>query len=154
MPETYPLNAYIDTGGWLPIVGEMERNGLLRTHYYPFEQRNKRVRHFVAGSSSTFDQGHHISFDEEVGSFDDELPSDKFKGILLLTGGHRVDAQHLDSAFKAKCRLFLTADKTDIWSKRYEIWKLLMLRVIHTSSETEVLQGIVQNGLPQGEFKK
>jgi len=35
-----------------------------------------------------------------------------------MLNGHAVDAQHLDSAYKAKCELFLTSDKTDIWSRR------------------------------------
>ena len=55
----------------------------------------------------------------------------------------QVDCQHLDSAYKAGCDLFLTSDKTDIWSKRESIEALLGLKVLHMPSEAELLRDLM-----------
>ena len=41
------LLVYVDTGGMLKEVAALEAAGLLKTHYFPFEQRNRRVKTFV-----------------------------------------------------------------------------------------------------------
>jgi hypothetical protein len=48
--------------------------------------------------------------------------------------------QHLDSAIKAGCDVFLTSDKTDIWSKRDAIQVLAGIRVLHMPSELATLR--------------
>ena len=78
-----------------------------------------------------------MSWAEEVGSWDDDNPSDQFEIITKLIAGHNVDAQHLDSAFKAGITVFLTSDKTDIWCKRAEIFELLGLHVLHMPTQVE-----------------
>lgn len=135
------LNVYVDTGGMEPVVTELERAGLIRTHYYPFEQRNRKVQNFVPGSGATWDQSN-LSWDEEPGSWDDEKPSPLFEKILHIVGGQQVDAQHLDSAYKAGCTVFLTSDKTDIWSNRIAFQELLGMLVIHTRTEEAILRNL------------
>ena len=135
------LNVYVDTGGMEPVVTELERTGLIRTHYYPFEQRNRKVQNFVPGSGATWDQSN-LSWDEEPGSWDDENPSPLFEEILHITCRQQVDAQHLDSAYKAGCTVFLTSDKGDIWSKRTSFQALLGMLVIHTRTEGAILRDL------------
>ena len=48
------LLVYVDTGGMLKEVAALEAAGLLKTHYFPFEQRNRRVKTFVPGSGATW----------------------------------------------------------------------------------------------------
>ena len=50
------LLVYVDTGGMLKEVAALEAAGLLKTHYFPFEQRNRRVKTFVPGSGATWKQ--------------------------------------------------------------------------------------------------
>jgi hypothetical protein len=61
--------------------------------------------------------------------------------------GAQVDAQHLDSAAKAGCSVFLTSDKTDIWSKRDAIQALANIRVLHMPSELARLRQLVESGV-------
>jgi hypothetical protein len=135
------MKVYVDTGGMLKEVSELERSGLLKTHYYPFEQRNQRVKTFVPGSGATWAQGH-LSWKESPGTWDDERPSVQFDLLRKLVGA-QIDAQHLDSAFKAGCSIFLTSDKTDIWSKRADIQALIGIQVLHMPTELDALRKLV-----------
>ncbi len=133
------LNIYIDTGAMHKGVTELELVGRIRTHYYPFEQRSRKVQNFVAGSGATWSQGN-LSYEELPGTWEDYKISSLFQQILDIVQGHIVDAQHLDSAYKTGCSLFLTSDKTDIWSKREALFALLKLQVLHIPSEVEHLR--------------
>lgn len=135
------MDVYVDTGGMLKDVSRLEQEGRLKTHYYPFEQRNRRVKTFVPGSAATWDQGN-LSWAESPGTWDDYEPSVHFETLRKMIGA-QVDAQHLDSAFKAGCTIFLTSDKTDIWSKRALIAALTGIRVLHMPSELPELHQLV-----------
>lgn len=115
--------------------------GVLEVVTFPFEQRSRRVTGFVPGSGATWAQAN-LSWDEDVGSWADDEPSEMFATILNIVG-QRVDAQHLDSAYKAGCELFLTSDKGDIWSKRVDLHALIGITVVHTNSEAARLRDIV-----------
>lgn len=133
------LHVYIDTGGLHPIVRELEADGLLRTHHFPFENRNAKVTKIVSGSGATWEQSKHVTWESDSGSWDDDEPSPLFDQVLRLVGGQRVDAQHLDSAFKARCILFLSSDKGDIWLRREPIFMLTGLTVLHMPSQLDEL---------------
>ena len=137
------LNIYIDTGAMHQVVTELELVGLIRTHYYPFEQRSRKVQHFVPGSGAIWNQDN-LSWEESPGSWEDYETSSLFEEILSIVQGQTVDAQHLDSAYKAGCSLFLTSDKTDIWTKRKALFALLDLQVLHIPSEVEHLRVLAQ----------
>ncbi len=132
------MKVYVDTGGMLKEVAELEASGLITTHYFPFEQRSRKVANFAPGSASTWEQAH-LSWAEDTGSWDDDAPTAHFEPLRKLIG-KRVDAQHLDSAIKAGCSIFITSDKTDIWSKREAIGALTGIRVLHMPTELEVLR--------------
>lgn len=68
---------------------------------------------------------------EDPGSWDDDLPSDLFEQIKEIVGKNHVDAQHLDAAIKARCTVFLTSDKGDIWNRREKLYELTGLTVLH-----------------------
>lgn len=138
------LLVYVDTGGMLKEVSALETAGLLKTHYFPFEQRNRRVKSFVSGSGAPWKQSN-LSWKEATGTWNDYEPSALFDALRKLVGAN-VDAQHLDSAVKASCSVFLTSDKTDIWSKRDSIHSLANIRVLHMPSELATLRQLVETG--------
>jgi hypothetical protein len=142
------LLVYVDTGGMLKEVAALEAAGLLKTHYFPFEQRNRRVKAFVPGSGATWKQSK-LSWKEAPGPWNDYKPSALFEPLRKLLGA-QVDAQHLDSAAKAGCSVFLTSDKTDIWSKRDAIQALADIRVLHMPSELVTLRQLAEAGANLG----
>jgi hypothetical protein len=133
------LKVYVDTGGYLPEFKELERAGLIELCGFPFENTTKRVRTIVAGSGATYDQAHGLSYSTVVGSFDDFKPSELLGRIRAIVQ-KPVDAQHLDSAYKASCTVFVTTDKDDIWSKREQLASLLGITVMYMPGELEALR--------------
>lgn len=133
------LLAYIDTGGLHPRVRELERLGLLRTCHFPFENKNPRISHLVPGSGATWAQSSHISWASDPGTSADDVPSALFDRMLRLVNGQRVDAQHLDSAYKAGCTVFVTSDKGDIWLRREALYMVTGLNILHTPSQLDEL---------------
>ena len=93
---------------------------------------------FVPGSGATWKQSN-LSWKEAPGTWNDYRPSALFEPLRKLLGA-QVDAQHLDSAAKDGCSVFLTSDKTDIWSKRDAIQALANIRVLHMPSELAILR--------------
>ena len=89
------LLVYVDTGGMLKEVAALEAAGLLKTHYFPFEQRNRRVKTFVPGSGATWRQSN-LSWKEAPGTWNDYKSSALFEPLRKLLGA-QVDAQHLDA---------------------------------------------------------
>ena len=79
------LLVYVDTGGMLKEVAALEAAGLLKTHYFPFEQRNRRVKAFVPGSGATWKQSK-LSWKEAPGTWNDYKPSALFEPLRKLLG--------------------------------------------------------------------
>lgn len=129
------LSVYVDTGGWHPDIRKLEEAGALKSYYYPFENKNNKVSTIVPGSGATWDQSAHVTWETDSGTWDDDEPSPLFKALLKLVEGQLVDAQHIDSACKAGCTIFLTSDKGDIWNKRAEIGALTGIIVMHMPTE-------------------
>ncbi|MDM5180528.1 hypothetical protein PO883_25420 [Massilia sp. DJPM01] len=133
------IKVYVDTGGLHPQVRALERQKLLETYHYPFENKNAKVRNIVPGSGATWGQSEHVSWAADSGSWDDDEPSSIFLQLRKIVGGQQVDAQHLDSALKAGCQIFVTSDKGDIWSKRDAIQVLTGLVILHMPSQVDEL---------------
>lgn len=141
------LLVYVDTGGMVQAVRDLESAGLVKTHYYPFEQKNKRVSTQVHGAGVTWAQSKE-TWATVTGTWADIEASPLAPEIRRIVN-QGVDTQHLDSAYKAGCTVFLTSDKTDIWSKRAELHSLLGITVLHMPSETAELQRLA--GWPVGQ---
>lgn len=137
------LRLYCDTGGFHPEVRRLEDAGLLRSFHFPFENKmpTKGSTTIVPGVASTWEQGEHLTWDSDPGSWNDDSPTPEFSDLLSLIG-QRVDSQHLASAIKAGCDCMLTSDKGDIWKHRVQIKELTGLIVLHAPSELSKLSAL------------
>jgi hypothetical protein len=135
------VSVYVDTGGWSKALRALENAGVIKTHYYPFEQMNRKVGSVVPGSGATWSQCGDLTWANDPGTLDDDELSSLFGALKAITGSKHVDAQHLDSAYKASCTVFITSDKDDIWSKRQAILDLTGMHVVLPDqvAELEVL---------------
>jgi hypothetical protein len=52
---------------------------------------------------------------------------------------NRRDVLHFDSAYKTGCKIFLTSDKGDIWSKRIALESISGIKTFYTPFELEAL---------------
>jgi hypothetical protein len=128
------IKVYCDTSAYQPWLEEFSRRGDILLSGFPYENTNKRVKDKSIPSDPTWDQLY-IRWCDAHYTWDDTNASEKFPDIITIIkkSGQIIntDAQHLDSAYKTGCHIFLTKDKTDILSRRQELEDLLGFKIFH-----------------------
>lgn len=72
------------------------------------------------------------------GDFKGSTLHPEIEAIIGIGPESRRDVLHFDSAHKTACKIFLTSDKGDIWSKRAELESLTGIKIFHTPFEFEL----------------
>ena len=130
---------YCDTGAYRPELGEYERRGLIRLHQFKYENRNRRIAATAPPTNPTWKQMNYTWAELKADSLLNRLSWDdlaelspRFREIIAVIGTNNLtDAQHIDSAFRAGCKIFLTSDKGDIHSRSKDILSITGMRVLH-----------------------
>lgn len=63
----------------------------------------------------------------------------EIEAIIGMGPENRRDVLHFDSAHKTACKIFLTSDKRNIWSKKNALESLTSIKIYHTPSELKEL---------------
>lgn len=149
------MRVYCDTGAYINGLTELERAGSISIHQFKYENRSRRIGKGAVPSDLRYDDLKNYTYDE-FGTTEvlstltyDQLGgiNSRFTEIQEIVGPqNRTDAQHIDSAYMTGCKVFLTSDKGDIWSKREALQALTGIRVFHIPSEWKEFLGYVRNG--------
>lgn len=136
------LLVYCDTGGYRKELKPLVESGGIKVCQFKYENKTHRKQKPAPPSKPQYRQLENYTYGEIEAIVprycDFERSSDKFPEIQRIVGkGNRVDAQHLDSAYMAGCRVFLTSDKDDVWTHREELGTLLGLTIFHMPSELD-----------------
>lgn len=136
---------YCDSGGYRRELRDLVARGLVELTTYAYENSTKKIPLRAPGSNPTWDEGD-STWADETGTWDDYHESEHLSQILELVGRNNIrDAKHLDSAYRAKCKAFLTSDNDDIASKAIEIYALLGIRVFHATRDWAAFISYVEN---------
>lgn len=141
------MRVYSDTGGFRKELINLECEGKISLIMFPYENINRKISDSGLPSRATFNDLDNFTWGTLPGTFGDYEGSEKFTEIENVVGRHnRVDALHLDSAFKSKCKCFLTRDKDDILSKSESLSKLLAIKIFHCDDDwNEFVQFVTQD---------
>lgn len=136
------IRVYCDTGGYHKALNTLVSAGHIELYQFKYEQKNQRIRKAASPSSPQYWNLEHYTYEDvevAVPRYSDlERSSVKFPEIQRIIGNkHRIDAQHLDSAYMIGCKIFLTSDKGDIWKHRDALGNLLGMIIFHVPSEIE-----------------
>jgi hypothetical protein len=132
------IRVYCDTGAYIKALGKLESDGVISVHQFKYENRSKRIRGIAIPSELKYDELTNYTYDELTGLTYDELGgvNSKLKDILTIVGSNnRTDARHIDSAQMSGCKVFLTSDKGDIWTKRALLKPITGLSIFHVPTE-------------------
>lgn len=149
------IRVYCDTGAYRRELAEFERSGAINVFGFSYENKNGRIKNIAIPSAPSLSQVNYTwdRLRRDKGARDwtwDGLrtSSEKFPEILKIVGlQNRVDAQHLDSALRSKCSLFLTSDKDDIWSNRERIGEVVGICVLHFVEDWPLfLEAVAEGG--------
>jgi hypothetical protein len=127
---------YCDTGGYRSELKDFEQQGLIKLLNFKYENRNKYIKDIAPPSEPTYQDMHYSSLELcGMTSIDLGKKLSKKDQIIKLIGECNIrDIKHLDSAYMAGCKAFITSDKDDICSKSNEIFHLLDIHVFHFHS--------------------
>ena len=134
----YMIKVHCDTGGYRPELKRMQQQAIITLVQFHYENRNKNAKKSAPPSKPTWDEMNY-SWDELHNTTWNDLgkTSDQHSQIITIIGiNNKRDIKHLDSAYMAGCKAFISSDKDDICSKRKQIYQLLG---IHPDSVTSSL---------------
>ena len=148
---TQMLHVYCDTGAYPRRLKKYEVEGLVTVVQFKYENRNRRISNSAPPSNPTWSQMNYrweeVKSDPILGklSWDDiGQTSDRFTDIVEAIGKENMtDAQHIDSAFRAACDVFLTSDKDDIYSQRDALWRITNLKILHPIDDWDYLVSMI-----------
>jgi hypothetical protein len=138
------LKIYCDNGACPKELKKLQKEGIVELYMFPYENKNKHIKNPSLPSNCNWKDLKNFTYKTLPGTYDDYIGSDKYQKIIELLGlaNKRLDILHLDSAYKARCQIFLTNDKDDIWAHKIKLDELLNLRIFCTSELEECLHYI------------
>lgn len=134
------LKVYCDSGA--DISGLKDLTEHLDHYQFPYDSGHRpKKRPKLAVPSAAQWQDCHITWGEAEFAPEEAAKSDVYSEIAQIIGpSNRRDILHIDSACKAQCQMLITADKRDIWSKRYLLEPLCNMKIFHLPSEILLLR--------------
>lgn len=135
------IKIYTDTGA---DISKLKKKVASYCEFYqfPYDSPDRPKKTFLLAKPSDAQwQDCHPLWDEFSDiTWDDFQGSPLYPEIKALIGigpENRRDVLHFDSAYKTDCKVFLTSDKGDIWSKRAALEALTGIKIFCTSIESE-----------------
>lgn len=146
------LKIYLDSGA--DITGIEDLHSDCHFFHVPYDDSSNRRKNLEcppAPISKAQWRDMNLPWCEWTTSWEENNGSEYLSNIQCIIGkGHRRDALHLDSAYKARVDCFLTGDKKDIWANRSQLEILLGFRIFYPSSEKEELRNFIIQTLRGG----
>jgi hypothetical protein len=133
---------YCEHGAMTDEVKKLGRSGKAALVHFPYDRdSNLHVR--VATPSAAKVRDLNLPIKDLPGTIADYSGSIHFEKILSIVGSNsRVDALHIDSAFKHGCSVFITRDRQGILSNRGKLESLLRIKFLHPDELGELEQVI------------
>ena len=140
------IKVYCDNGGYHKIL-ENYKNIIV--YGFAYENINRKIQNKgLPSSNMTWDDFNNSPATIGDLSFGDFYETDIFSDIVKIVGvENKIDANHLDSAYKNKCDVFLTSDCGDIYSKRDKLEPLLNIKIFMPQKNVEELKLYLDNKL-------
>jgi hypothetical protein len=128
------IKVYCERGALRKELKDLKKKGLIQLIHFPYEGNTKKIEVTNIPSVVTTDTTH-ITADNDQIFLGDCVSSDKFDLIKKVIGNHEFDARHIDTAYKNKCRFFLSRDKDDIVGHSLKLKELLDIEFLHPDDD-------------------
>ena len=105
------IKVYCDNGGYQRDLKGLETKRRIELVMFPHENKTKKIKNSGLPTKMTINDMQHsiFTYTQPIAEF---IKSDRFDEMLVLIGhDNRKDVQHLDSAYKSKCSIFITSIK-------------------------------------------
>ena len=130
------IKVYSEHGALRKECWRLQREGVIDLLTFPYESKRRRIRHQALPSETRIGDLGYVTIGELTCTIGDFSSSHLYDNILQIVGRrNRLDALHMDSAYKSGCKAFLSRDKKDILSKRIDLEALLGIRFFHPDDD-------------------
>ena len=121
-------------------IKALGRNPDIVLLYFPFENLNRKAQRANKPSELTVDTTF-ITADDDRILISDTAGSELFPMIAQIIGKHnRRDVQHVDTAYKEGCAIFVSPDRDDIISKADKLEKLTSMKFFYSQDFQSIRQ--------------
>jgi|GEM_PF-1509845 len=139
--DSLGVSIYCDTGA---DISKMKAFTWCKFYQFPYDSpdRPKKPLLLAQPSAAQWRDCHAAWKEFKEITWADFVGSSLYPEIETIIGKgpeNRRDVLHFDSAYKTKCKIFLTADKGDIWSKRASLEQLTDIKIFYTPLELETI---------------
>jgi len=129
---------YCEHGAFRPELYKLQKNCRIQIVNFPYERRIKKKHQKARPSGAKISDLGHILVADAHWPVADFRGSEKLCQIRQVLGQRtRLDALHVDSAYKSGCDAFFSRDRNHILARAKELKKLLGIRFFHPDDEWE-----------------
>jgi len=138
------IKIYCEAGAMTSEVRNLKSNPKVKLIGFPFEMKNKRVYKATKPSELTCDSML-INADNTEIKVSDTVKSKKFELIAQVIGATNFnDVRHIDTAYKEKCKIFISNDKNDIINNAIELENITGIKFFHPNDIDEIKKLILE----------
>lgn len=164
-----PIKVYCERNAVRPWLRALQAQGKITLVLFPYDGNNPAGVELATPSVVTMDSTWvRFSMPIPISDMEASPKIDEIRKVLWRRTGEGInekrvnapagfigmvtegDARHLDSAYKSRCRAFLTKDKRDILSHADELEQLLGFRPFHPDDDREQFCAFVEAALLAG----
>ncbi len=130
------MKVYVEHGALRDELYQLERQGQIQLVTFPYEATSRKIHGRADPSEAQIRDLGHITIDEMDFSIDAISKSSAYDKILSIVGSrNRIDALHIDSAYKSRCRAFFSRDSKHIIRNREALHDATGIRFFHPDSD-------------------
>lgn len=120
------LRIYCEIGS-IGKVKHLEKDYNIEFVYFPYDiSKTRHMKQSKKPSGLTADTAM-LTADSTVAISDTEASQIFIELLRIIGTENKADARHIDTAFKEKCKIFITNDKKDIISKKEKLQELTQI---------------------------
>lgn len=124
------IKIYCEDGAMTKEIRSLKQRDNIILISFPFENYNKRTVDSKLPSNLTCDSTF-ITADSDM-LISDTVHSEIFDSIKRIVGSNNFnDIRHIDTAFKEKCKIFISPDKDDIINKGTDLENLTGIKFFY-----------------------
>ena len=125
------IKVYCEDGALTKEIKGLRDSEVIELVVFPFEVKSRKIERADNPSMLTVDNTF-ITCDDTRIKIENTDESEIFDKVAVIVGkNHFNDIRHIDTAYKERCQIFISPDKTDIVSKADDLERLTHIKFFY-----------------------
>ncbi|MCR9181398.1 MAG: hypothetical protein NXH73_00580 [Flavobacteriaceae bacterium] len=137
------IKIYCEDGAMTKEVKKLKNDSSILLISFPFENSNKKT--FSSKKPTELLASSGFTLASSSIRLSDTIQSEKYEEIKNIVGEKNFnDIKHIDTAYKEKCRIFISPDKKDIVNNGEEFNKITGIKFFYSEDIEEIKKYIYE----------